>query len=73
MTEKINFKDFVQWGFYGLISLFAATSISVFKDVNKSIEKLNTNVAVIIERTAWHKERIDALKYRVDLLETRKN
>ena len=73
MRDKPSFKDFIQWGFYGLISFGGYLTLGVIQDVTVSIQTLNKNVAVIIERTAWHRRDIDELGLRVERLETKTN
>tara|TARA_R100001086_G_scaffold245810_2_gene177219 strand:+ start:1142 stop:1372 length:231 start_codon:yes stop_codon:yes gene_type:complete len=68
-----SFDHFIHWVFYGVVSIGGYMAIDIIKDVNESIEKLNTNVAIVIERTTGNKEDLQRHEKRLDRLESRRN
>lgn len=65
----MSFDQFVQWGFYSLISVVAVYIASEFATLSKSVDELNLKVASMLEKFVWHKRDIDELKDRVDAIE----
>ena len=51
----MNFAQFVEWAFYGIVG-----TCTIFG--TKSIMDLNINIAVLIERISNHDKRISALE-----------
>lgn len=51
----MNFSQFVEWAFYGVVGTCAVFG-------TKSVMDLNINIAVLIERIANHDRRISALE-----------
>ena len=64
-----NFAQFVQWGFYGMISGCILYAVKILSDLEKSVESLNLKVGVIIEKTSQHEKQIDMHDNRLRRLE----
>lgn len=64
----MDFAQFVEWVFYGLISGCFVYGVSILKNLNKSIETLNIQIAVIIEKTSNHEKRLDKHDEQIDKL-----
>ena len=60
--EIMEFKDFVQWAFYGLITYHAMDFKTVIKELKDSVVSLNINMAIVIEKMAGHEKRIEKLE-----------
>lgn len=63
--------ELITWAFQGMVVLIASWCASELSTVSKSIQQLNTNVAVIFERDLTKSREIEELKVRVRLLEER--
>lgn len=61
-----NYIEFVQAGFYGLISFIMVYGLNLFKGIKKSIDELNHNVTVLIEKTTWHEKELQRINSRLD-------
>lgn len=65
------FNDVIRWGF-GLFLIGAtSTLITTMKDISRSIDVLNTQVAVILEKVAMHERALDRQESRIENLERR--
>lgn len=62
MKKEFTFTHFVEWAFYGLLAFFAYKTYI-------SVEALNTNVATVVERTAWHSQMLLDQGSRIHALE----
>lgn len=69
MLEQLTFAYFVQWGFYGLLLYFAYDLKNTIKTMGTSVESLNLKIAVVIEQTESHKEKLDEHSERIYNLE----
>lgn len=58
----MQFNDFVQWAFYGFVTLLALDLKSVIKELKDSVVSLNINMATVIEKMAGHEKRIEKLE-----------
>lgn len=58
----MEFKDFVQWSFYGLISGCSIYLTSILSGLKTSVDELNIKMATIIEKTSNHERRIEKLE-----------
>jgi hypothetical protein len=67
----VEWAQFVQWAFYGLITIIAMYTARSIKKLVSSVELLNKNVAVIIEKTKWHEKIIDKHDREIDALKSR--
>lgn len=61
----IQFTDFVQWSFYGLISGCAIYLTSILSGLKLSVDELNIKMATIIEKTSSHEKRIEKLEDKI--------
>jgi hypothetical protein len=54
----MDWQKFVQWAFEGLLAgtvIYGVSSVTnTLKAMQSSIEKLNSQMAIIIERDVWH-------------------
>ena len=67
----MDFSQFVEWAFYGLISLSVLYGMRILSDMRDSIEQLNIQMAVIIERHDHQEKEIERLEHRLTLIERR--
>ncbi len=58
----MEFQEFVRWMFYGLMGSVGTYGVYILNQMKDSVEKLNINVAVVIERTENHEKRLDRLE-----------
>jgi len=58
----IPYDQFIQWLFYGVMGFCAVYGVSIFAKMKDSIDQLNINVAVLLERTAAHEKRLEDLE-----------
>lgn len=64
VATSLEWKDVATWAFcagWSAIGLFIAGRIS---SMSESVEKLNVNVAVVIEKVGNHEKRIEKLEER---------
>lgn len=61
----MEFKDFVQWLFYALISGCSVYLTSILSGLKLSVDELNIKMATIIEKTSNHERRIEKLEDKV--------
>lgn len=64
----MQFKDFKDWVLLGLITC----GIYILWDMKKSVELLNTSVAIVIERSAWQEKLLNTHEERLRSLEKEK-
>ena len=55
----MEFQKFVEWAFYGIMGGAAVWGVSLLAGLKNSVEKLNQQIAVIIEKTAWHEKWLE--------------
>jgi hypothetical protein len=60
----MDFQEFFKWIFYGLMGGVGTYGVYILNQMKDSVEKLNINVAVVIERTENHEKRLDRLENR---------
>ncbi len=58
----MEFQEFAKWLFYGLMGSVGTYGVYILNQMKDSVEKLNINVAVVIERTENHEKRLDRLE-----------
>lgn len=63
--------DLIDKAFQPIVILLGAYLVLEFRTIAANIQALNTNVAVLIERTTSQKTEIDRLESRIQLLETK--
>jgi hypothetical protein len=61
----MEFVKFVEWAFYGIVSGCAIYLVTILSSIKDSIDKLNINMAVIIEKTHYHEKRIEKLEEKI--------
>ena len=64
----MEFSNFVQWAFYGIIGACAVNAVTILTSMKNSIYELNTKIAVIIEKTSTHEKRLDNHDKQLDNL-----
>lgn len=69
----MDFNFFIEWAFYGIISLSAIMGIKILTQLRDAIDKLNIKVARILEKTSWHEKELESQNKRINKLEERIN
>lgn len=69
--RSMTFREFVSWGFQGLIGLFIMYGVTMLGDLTKSVNELNKNVAVIVEKNLWHEKLLENHNARLRTLEVK--
>lgn len=64
----IQFSEFVNWAFYGVVSGCAVYGVSILAKLNSSIQDLNVKIAVVIERQSGHEKRLDKHDEQIETL-----
>jgi len=62
----MDFVKFVEWVFYGVIGGCSIYLVTIISGIKESIDKLNINMAVIIEKTHYHEKRIEKLEEKIN-------
>jgi hypothetical protein len=57
-----EFSEFVQWGFYSVLTGCAIYLTSILNGLKGSVDELNVKMATIIEKTSNHEKRIEKLE-----------
>jgi hypothetical protein len=65
----MNWTDFAQWSFYGLISVIAIYVANTLSKLTDSVQDLNIKFASMLEKSAWHERELVDLGGRVTKLE----
>lgn len=65
----VQWKNFVEWAFYGLLSYFAWSISSDIDSMKTSIVDLNQKVAVVITRDEGQQEKLRDFERRLERLE----
>lgn len=65
----MEYSNFVQWAFFGLLGYGFMKISSVLSDLTKSVERLNEKLAGLLEKSAWHERNINELHDRVRVIE----
>lgn len=68
----IDWNNFVNWAFFALITIVAIRAskqldqaVDTAEKLKDSIQELNTNVAIIVQRTDNHEKRLEKLEDKV--------
>lgn len=61
MEMPHNLNELIQYGFYAIASFIGAYGVGVLAAMKKSIDALNLQVGILIERTTWHDREIQRL------------
>ena len=67
--ENLLSGEFLDWLFKGFIILISRNALAQFKEMKISVDKLNTQIAVLITKDESKEKSIDELKDRVSRLE----
>ena len=65
----MEFKQFVEWAFYALVSGCFTYGVYILNELRKSVADLNNHVATIIEKMSWHERMLDNHDGRISKLE----
>lgn len=65
----MDWKDFVHWGFEGIITFVALYASNILSKLSDSVDALNRSVAMLLERSTNQEKRSDGLDRRIDRLE----
>lgn len=63
------FPDFMSWAFTGLLSGILIYGVKVLQEIKNSVDELNSRMATIIEKTAWHEKEMEKMSARISSLE----
>ena len=66
----MEFAKFIEWAFYGIVSGSAVYAVSMLGKITRSIEKLNINVAVIVEKISGHEKILD--RHEIEIVQLKK-
>lgn len=55
----MDFNQFVQWVFYGVIGFASVFAVNILSGLRRSIDDLNNKIAVVIEKTVWIEKTLD--------------
>jgi len=55
----MDFSKFVEWAFYGVVGYAAIAVVQLLSMLKKEIAELNSKIAIIIEKTAWHEKWLE--------------
>lgn len=58
-SNMIEWQEFLRWAFYGGLGWVAYRGVTILDQVKESIQTLNTQIAVVIEKTTQHEKRLD--------------
>ena len=64
-----QWEQFLDWGLKALLGAICVQGVNILSQMKKSIDDLNSKVAIIIEKTDWHSKELDKLENRVTKLE----
>ena len=64
----MQFNQFVEWVFYGVVSGSFIYGLSILKDLNRSVETLNNQIAVVIEKVTWHEKWLERHDGEIQIL-----
>lgn len=67
----MTFPEFIDWAIKGILGGVCFYAVNLLSQMKSSIDRLNDQVARIIERTEWHSKDIDKLDKRVVRVEER--
>lgn len=65
----MQFPEFVEWVFYGLIGGAAYLASGSLKKIQESIESMSKHLAQVVEKIAWHEREIERHHARIERLE----
>lgn len=62
--------EFIQYGFYALMSVVGTYGVTILNSMRRSIDTLNTQVATIIEKNRWYEKELVRLEDRIKQCES---
>lgn len=65
----MDFNKFVEWAFYGVVGGSFVYGVSILSHLKQSIDDLNKNVSILVEKSSWHEKMIDKLETKITELE----
>lgn len=68
-SQGIQTRDIIDWGFRLFTAILFGVGIPMFQTMVSSIDKLNHNIATLVERDAWQRRDIDRNEERIDRIE----
>ena len=68
----MEFVQFIEWAFYGAMSLGVLSAVRILSHLNDSVESLNIKIAQVIEKTLWIEKNLEYHNQRIQSLEERK-
>lgn len=66
----MDFSKFVEWVFYGVVGYAAIAVVQLLALLKKEIAELNSKIAIIIEKTAWHEKWLEKHDEEIQKLRT---
>lgn len=69
--RSMTFREFTSWAFQGLVGLCIMYGVSLIQDLTKSVNDLNKNVAVMVEKNQWHEKILENHAVRLRTLEAK--
>lgn len=72
MSSGMDFSQFVQWVFYGVIGFASVFAVSVLSGLRRSVDDLNSKIAIIIEKTVWIEKTLDRHQDEIERLKVKK-
>jgi hypothetical protein len=74
MTVETNqlISSAIEWGFFGITNACLVFAVSYLRSINRSIEHLNQQVAVILVKSEEYERRFAELSQRLSNLEASK-
>jgi hypothetical protein len=67
----VDFPEFIQWCFYSFISGCAVYLVSILGGIKTSIERLNVQIAVVINRQETHDDKFRTVEDQINKLDDR--
>lgn len=64
-----DYSQFVDWVFTGVLSGGVIVGVNILSKLRDSVERLNTNVAIIIDKVDRHESNLDSHEERIRALE----
>jgi chaperonin cofactor prefoldin len=65
------YRKVIEWVFYSLLSFVAWRMMTTLDNLTTSVNFLNTQIAVVIERQSAYENRFEQLENRLDRVETK--
>lgn len=66
-----DFNSYVHWAFQGILAAAVSIGVLILADLNKSVQTLNVNMAVMVTQIGYHGKDIEEVKEKIKTLEAR--